>query len=131
MRLRRLINIEHGLLDPPDDLGYRWRVLENARAEKRRFDPLRSQRRNCGKVIGRNGGADQWRMRGMIVVAGGDHCHRTIMLDTIRILVEALVQLRGSTQRERPEKSRGNANCNKRASVIYRTRECAHCPASL
>ena len=131
MRLRRLINIEQGLLDPPDDLGHWRRVLEDARAEKRRFDPLRSQRRNCGKVNGRNRYTDQWRMRGMIVVTGGDHCHRAIMLEPIRILVETLVQLRGSTQCERPEKSRENERRNKCAPVIYRTRECAHCPASL
>lgn len=54
----------------------------------------------------------------MIVVARGDHCRRAIVLDTIRVLVDALVQLRGSTQRERAEKCRGNANCNKRASMI-------------
>ena len=108
----------------------RRRVLENARAEKRRFDPLRSQRRNCGKVNRRSRYTDQWRMRRMIVVAGGDHFHRAIMLEPIRILVKAMVQLRGSTQRERPEKSRENASRNKRASVIYRTRECAHCAAT-
>ncbi len=54
----------------------------------------------------------------MIVVARGDHCRRAIVLDTIRVLVDALVQLRGSTQRERPEKSRENGNRNKRASAI-------------
>jgi len=71
----------------------------------------------------------EWRMSGMIVVARGDHCRGAIVLDAIRILVDALVQLRGNTQSERPDKCRGNANCNKRASVIYRTRECAHCAA--
>jgi len=131
MRLRRLINIEQGLLDPPDDLSYRRCVLEDARAKKRRFDPLRSQRRNCGKVNGRNRYADQWRVRRMIVVSRGDHCRRAAVLDPIRICVKALMQLRRSTQRERPDKCRGDANCNKRAPVTYRTRECAHCAASL
>ena len=70
-------------------------------------------------------------MSGMIVVARGDHCRGAIVLDTIRILVDALVQLRGSAQRERAEKCRGNANCNKRAPVIYRTCESAHCAASV
>jgi hypothetical protein len=97
MRLRRLINIEQGLLDPPDDLGYRRRVLEDGRAEKRRFDPLRSQHRNFGKVNDWDGCADQRRMSTMIVTAGGDHCRGAIVLDTIRVRVEALVQLRGST----------------------------------
>jgi hypothetical protein len=96
----------------------RRRVLENACAKKRRFDPLRSQRRNFGKVNDWDGSADQWRMSGMIVAARGDHGRGAVVLDTIRILVDALVQLRGSTQRERPEKCAGNANRNKRASLI-------------
>jgi hypothetical protein len=69
----------------------RWRVLEDGCAEKRRFDPMRSQRRNFGKVNGRSRSADQWRISGMIVVSRGDHCHGAIVLDTIRILVDALV----------------------------------------
>ena len=54
----------------------------------------------------------------MIVAAGSDHCRRAIVLDTIRILVDALVQLRGSTQRERPEESSGNKRRDKGAPVI-------------
>jgi hypothetical protein len=131
MRRRRLINIEQGLLDPPDDLSYRRRVLEDGCAEERRFDPLRSQRRNFGKVNGRSRSAHQWRMSGMIVVARGDHCRRAAVFDPIRICVKAVMQLRGSTQRERAEKCRENAGRNKRASVIYRTRESAHSAASL
>ena len=57
-------------------------------------------------------------MSGMIVTAGRDHGRRATVLDTTRICVEALMQLRGSAQRERPEKSRGDANRNKRASMI-------------
>ena len=99
-------------------LRRRRRVLENASAKKRRLDPLRSQRRNFGKVNGRHRHADQWRMSSMIVTAGGDHRHRAVVLDAVRILVDALMQLRGSTQRERPEKCHGDANHNKRAPVI-------------
>ncbi len=72
-------------------LRRRRRVLENASAKKRRLDPLRSQRQNFGKVNGRRRHADQWRMSGVIVTAGGDHRHRAVVLDTIRILVDALV----------------------------------------
>ena len=70
------------------------RVLEYAGAKKRRFDPLRSQRRNFGKVNDWDGCADQWRMSGMIVAAGRDHCRSAVVLGTIRIFVDALVQLR-------------------------------------
>jgi len=62
--------------------------------------------------------AHQWRMSGMIVIPRGDHCRRAIVLDTIRILVDALVQLRGSAQRERPEKCRGNEGGDKSAPTI-------------
>jgi hypothetical protein len=106
-------------------------MLEDARAKKWRLDPLRSQRRNFGKVNGRSRSAHQWRMSGMIVVARGDHCRRAAVLNSIRICVKAVMQLRRGTQRERPDKCRENANRNKRAPVIYRTRECAHCAASL
>ncbi len=79
----------------PTILGVRGRrVLENACAEKRRFDPLRSQRRNFGKVNGRDRCADQRHMSSMIVTARRNHCRCAVVLDTIRILVDALVQLR-------------------------------------
>ena len=94
------------------------RMLENARAKERRLNPARDQRRNFGEFNGRDWRADQRRMSSMIVAARGDHGHRAVVLGAIRILVEALVQLRRSTQRERPEKCRENANCNKCASMI-------------
>lgn len=93
-------------------------VLENARAKKRRFDPLRSQRRNFGKLNRGDGRADEWRMSSMIEAARGDHGRDATVLDAVRILVDTLVQLRGSTQSERPEKCRANANRNERAPVI-------------
>jgi len=94
------------------------RVLENARAEKRRLNPRRSQRRNFGKLNGRNRCADHRRMSSMIVTARRDHRRHAIVLGAIRVRVDALMQLRGSAQRERPEKCREKANRNKRASVI-------------
>ena len=63
----------------------------------------------------------------MIVAARCDHRHCAVVLDAVRILVDALMQLRGSTQRQRPEKRCGDANHNKRAPVIIcGTRELAH-----
>ena len=104
----------------PTILGARRRrVFEDGCAEKWRFDPMRSQRRNFGKVNGRSRSADQWRMSSMIVVARGDHCRRAVVLDPIRIRVKPAMQLRRGTQRERPDKCRENASRNKRAFVIY------------
>jgi hypothetical protein len=57
-------------------------------------------------------------MSGMIVAARCHHGHRAVVLGAIRILVDALVQLRRSTQRERPKECRENANSNKCASMI-------------
>ena len=54
----------------------------------------------------------------MIVAAGGDHGRCAVVLDAARILVDTLVQLRGSTQSERPEKCSGNENGKERAPVI-------------
>jgi len=54
----------------------------------------------------------------MVVAARRDHCRRAIVFDTIRIRVDALMQLRGSTQRQRPEKTYGNERCDKGASAV-------------
>ena len=93
-------------------------MLENARAKKRRLNPARSQRRNFGKLNGRDGRADQRHMSSMIVAAGSNHRHRAVVLDATSILVDALVELRRRTQGERPKECRENANCNKCAPVI-------------
>src|SRR6266496_3714420 len=99
--------------------GVRWRrVLENACAKKRRLNPTRSQRRNFGKLMRLDRCADQRRMSSMIVAAGGDHGDRAVVLDAIRIVVDALVELRGSTQGERPEKPYGNQCSDKCAPMI-------------
>src|SRR5205814_1791210 len=86
----------------------RRRMLENACAKKRRLNPARGQRRNFGKLNGRGRCADQRRISSMIVAARGDHGHSAVVLGPIRILVHALVELRGSTQGECPEKPYGN-----------------------
>jgi len=93
-------------------------MLENACAEKRRLNPAWGQRRNFGELNGRGRCVHQWRLNSVIVAARGDHRHRAIVLDATSILVDALVELRGSTQGERPKECRGNANCNRCAPVI-------------
>jgi len=99
-------------------------MLENACAKKRRLNPARDQRRNFGKLMRRDGCTDQRRMSSMVVAAGSNHGHRAAVLDAIRILVHALVELRRSTQRERPEKSRGNEH----SDTSTRGRTAFHCP---
>jgi len=83
-------------------------MLENACAEKRRLNPARSQRRNFGKLKRLDGCTDQRRMSSMIVAARCDHGRRAIVVGTIGVRMHALVQLRRSTQRERPQKSGGD-----------------------
>ena len=107
------------------------RVLENACAKKRRLNPAGSQRRNFRKLNGRKRHADQWRMSSMIVAARCDHCRCAIVLDATCILVDALMQLRGSTERERPKKPYGDEGRDDRTSAIIRPRQCTHSAASL
>ena len=57
-------------------------------------------------------------MSSVVVTARRDHRRYAVVLDATRVTVDALVQLRGRTQRERPEKSHGNEDRNKRASAI-------------
>src|SRR5438552_13381339 len=89
------------------------RVLENARAKSRRLDPARGQRRNFGKVNDWDGCANQWRMSSMIVAARCNRRRHAVVLDTIRVGVDTLVQLRGNTQHERPEKCHRDKCCDK------------------
>jgi len=65
-----------------------------------------------------DGGANQWRMSSMIVAARRNHRRRAVVLDAIRVGVDALVQLRRSSQRQRPEKCPGNECRDKRALTI-------------
>src|SRR5437763_12000186 len=107
------------------------RMLENACAKKRRLNPAGSQRRNFRKLNGRKRHTDQWRMSSMIVAARCDHCRCAIVLDATCILVDALMQLRGSTERERPKKRSGNEGRDDRSprlfdrvNVLIRLRAC-------
>ena len=66
----------------------------------------------------------------MIVTARRNHRRCAVVLDTTRVRVDAVMQLRRSTQRKRPEKCRRNASRNKCTPAICRTRERAHCAAT-
>jgi hypothetical protein len=70
------------------------RVLENASEKKRGLDPLRSQIRHWGKLIDENRNADELRTRGMIEVTRSNERYGARVVDTIRIRVDSLVQLR-------------------------------------
>jgi len=113
----RLGGVRHGGR-PTILTARRRRVLEDARAEKRRLNPARGQRRNYGKLNRRNGGSDERRMSSMIIITRRNHRRCAAVLDATRVRVDALMQLRGSTQRKRPEKPYGNKRCDKGASVF-------------
>jgi hypothetical protein len=54
----------------------------------------------------------------MVVAARRDHGRHATVLGTIRIRVEALMQLRRSTQCKRPEKTYRNERCYSGASTV-------------
>ena len=54
------------------------RMLENACAKKRRFDPLRGQRRNFRNLNARDRETNQRRMGCMIVTSGDNHRHSAL-----------------------------------------------------
>ena len=70
------------------------RVLEDARAKKRRRHPLRSQRRNCCKLISRDRRADLGNIGNVIVAARGNQCDRAGVLAPRGIWVNAGMQRR-------------------------------------
>ena len=82
----------------------RWRVFENRSDKEDRLNPARTQ---CGNIIGaqRNRRHDQQRYRRVIIVARGDECYRASVLRAVCVRMNALVQLRRSAERQRPEKS--------------------------
>ena len=89
------------------------RVLENTGNEKRRLNPMRSQSRNRRKLIDERRNANErsgWRI---IIAAGSNERDCARVVDAIRIRVNALVQLRGDAERERPEKSGRSEERNK------------------
>ena len=85
-------------------LGEYWRrVLENARADKRRGDPDRVQRRDEGKLKNGNRGGDKRRGRGLVMRAGADQRYRAFMPGRFRVGMEQFMPMRQDAQRESRE----------------------------
>jgi len=93
----------------------RRRVLEDARAQEERLDPSWTQSRNFGKLNWQIRRTDERWLRRMIIAARRDECDRAFVLALLRVRVDALVQPRGNTQREGPEKRAQNSGGNDRA----------------
>jgi len=83
-------------------------VFENTRNKEKWADPKRSQLRKL--FIERDRRADKKRDRRMIDISRSDKRDRACVIDAIRIGVDPRVELRGSAQRKRPEKSRRGDN---------------------
>jgi hypothetical protein len=69
-------------------------VLENGGDEKNWLDPSRSKLRNF-KFTKRDGYSDEERDWGVIVIARNDKGCCTGVLDSVRVRMDALVELRG------------------------------------
>jgi len=83
-------------------------VLENGGDEKDWLNPAWTQHGNI-EFAKRNRRSDQQRIRRRVmIVSGGDECGGAGVLDLIRIRMDALMQLRGRTEGQCPEKSRGS-----------------------
>ena len=79
-------------------------MFENAREKKNRLDPERSQFRNR-ELVEMDRRTDVECIRRMIVAAGRYERNGARVIDAVRIMVNAFVQLRRDTERQRPEKS--------------------------
>jgi hypothetical protein len=69
-------------------------VRENVRAKKERLDPSRSQRRDLRELNAGLRCPDERRMRSVIIVASRDQCNSASVIATVRIRVNARMQLR-------------------------------------
>jgi hypothetical protein len=108
-----------------------WRVLEYARNNEQRLDPLGSQSRNFTKLNNGSRSSDERRRPRMVVVSGCDESNRARVIGPVSVRVNAFVQLRRDAQRERPKKSANNENRSEITRPIRWTRNRAHCDASL
>ena len=82
-------------------LGERGRrVLENARADERRGDPDRVQRRDERKLEIRNRGGDERCGRRLVMRAGADQRYHAFMLSRFCVGMEQLVPMRQNAQCE-------------------------------
>jgi hypothetical protein len=64
----------------------RWRVLKNARADERRNDPDRVQRRDKTELQGGNGSRDQ--RHGLLIIARAGERHSAFMAGRLGIGVD-------------------------------------------
>ncbi len=96
----------------------RWRVLEDARAQERRRDPERIQRRDFGKLDDWIRCANERWMGRVLDVAGGDKGDRADMLDAVGIGVDPSMQLRRNAQEKSPEKRSRNQCRDQSAAAV-------------
>lgn len=82
----------------------RRRVLENARAEKRRCDPDRAQRRDETKLKGGDRRHDKGPRRRLLITAGADQRNGAFMLSDLCVGVDPFVPTRRDAERKRREK---------------------------
>ena len=93
-------------------------MREDVRVEEEWLNPGGGQSRDPAKLANEIRRADQRRLRSVIVAAGRDHGNGTTVLGAVRIGVDALVQVRRCTERERPEKCHSKESGDKYASAI-------------
>src|ERR1700730_9316159 len=91
------------------------RVLENARPEKRRWNPKRMQRRKRRKLNGGNRRSTQRHMGERIAATRADQRHRAAVLGAIGVRVNPLMQRWRNSQREHPKKRAQSSGGNDRA----------------
>ena len=99
------------------------RVLEDARAEKWRWDPDGSERRNFFETDGRLRGDENRRCIRLFIIAGRDERDSAFVVRRAGIGVETNVQLRGSHEREGAKESEEQTACDEGSEFRPATHE--------
>ncbi len=73
-------------------------MRENMRAKKERLDPSRVERRDLRELNAELGRPDEGGMRSVIIGASRNQCNGASVVDAIRVMVNARVQLWRDTQ---------------------------------
>ena len=100
----------------------RWRVLEDARTQKRRLNPDRVQCRDVRKLNGEDWSGDKGGSDSVMIVTSSNESNRAFVMRLLSVPMDALVQLRGDRKNE----------CARKRDDQCTAGECSpHCEATL
>jgi len=111
--------VRRRLAQTPYNLNQRrWRVREDVRIKEKWANPGGSQLRRCRKANIKLWWANNRRLGPVLITTGRDQRDRADVVATIRITVNACMQLRRDANEKRPGKRREENGCDNNTRAI-------------